>query len=131
MPTAYRHIIYIQFPYLAASRIQREVGASLPLVMIKNIRGTDIVATGCAKAAAYGLVAGMRLADARALCPDVIIKDCNPVADNADLHHLALWARRYSPLTAIDHESYGIWFDIAGVERTPSEAFNLNEKLPS
>ena len=57
--------------------------------MIKNIRGVDIVASGCAKAAAYGLFAGMRLADARALCPDVITEDYNPTADYADLHHLA------------------------------------------
>ena len=116
MTFVYRHIIYIWFPYLAASRIQRESGVALPLVMIKNIGGVDIVTSGCAKAAAYGLVAGMRLADARALCPDVITRDYNPAADHTDLHHLALWARRYSPLTAIDHESYGIWLDVAGVE---------------
>jgi protein ImuB len=116
MPAVYRHIIYIWFPYLAASRIQREIGTALPLVVIKNIRGVDIVTSGCAKAAAYGLVAGMRLADARALCPDVITEDYNSTADQADLHHLALWARRYSPLTAIDHEFYGIWLDVAGAE---------------
>ena len=116
MPPVYRHIIYIWFPYLAASRIQREIGTALPLVVIKNIRGVDIVTSGCAKAAAYGLVAGMRLADARALCPDVITEDYNSTADQADLHHLALWARRYSPLTAIDHDFYGIWLDVAGAE---------------
>ena len=116
MPPVYRHIIYIWFPYLAASRIQREIGVDLPLVVIKNIRGGDIGASGCAKATAYGLVAGMRLADARALCPDVITEDYNPAADHADLHHIALWARRYSPLTAIDHDSYGIWLDVSGAE---------------
>ena len=72
MPLVYRHIIYIWFPYLAASRIQREIGMALPLAVIKNIRGVDIVAAGCAKAASYGLVAGMRLADARALCLSLI-----------------------------------------------------------
>ncbi len=116
MPPAYRHIIYIRFPYLAASRIQRETGAILPLLVIKNIRGADIVVAGCARATAYGLVAGMRLADARALCPDVITEDYDPTADQADLHHLALWARRYSPLTGIDQKSYGIWRDVAGAE---------------
>ena len=48
--------------------------------------------------------------------PDVITEDYNSTADYADLHHLALWARRYSPLTAIDHEFYGIWLDVAGAE---------------
>ena len=75
MPPVYRHIIYIWFPYLAASRIQREIGMALPLVVIKNIKGVDIVAAGCAKAAAYGLVAGMRLADARALRPALVSRD--------------------------------------------------------
>ena len=85
LPT-FRHIIYIHFPYLAASRIQRAAGAELPLVVIKKIRGTDIVVAGCVKAAAYGLAAGMRLADARALCPNVITGAYNPAADHADLH---------------------------------------------
>ncbi|MDC1383289.1 DNA polymerase Y family protein [Candidatus Puniceispirillum sp.] len=116
MPPAYRHIIYIRFPYLAASRLQRKTDVALPLVMIKKIRGSDTVVSGCARAAAYGLDGGMRLADARALCPDVIIEDCNPDADHADLHHLALWARRYSPITGVDQKSYGIWLDIAGAE---------------
>ena len=116
MPPAYRHIIYIRFPYLTASRIQRKTDVALPLVIIKKIRGSDIVVSGCARAAAYGLVSGMRLADARALCADIIIEDCNPDADHADLHHLALWARRYSPLTGVDQKFYGIWLDIAGAE---------------
>ena len=116
MLPAYRHIIYIQFPYLAASRIQRRTDVALPLVMNKKIRGSDVVVSGCARAAASGLVCGMLLADARALCADVITEDYNPDADHADLHHLALWARRYSPLTGVDQKFYGIWLDIAGAE---------------
>ena len=74
MPVSYRHIIYIHFPYLAASRIQRasgqrasgqrESGADLPLVIIRKVNGADIILAGCTKAAAHGLAAGMRLADA-------------------------------------------------------------------
>jgi len=81
MPVSYRHIIYIHFPYLAASRIQRasgqresgqrESGADLPLVIIRKVNGADIILAGCTKAAAHGLAAGMQLADARALCPQL------------------------------------------------------------
>ena len=121
MPVSYRHIIYIHFPYLAASRIQRasgqrESGADLPLVIIRKVNGADIILAGCTKAAAHGLAAGMRLADARALCPQLRTEAYDPLADHADLHHLALWARRYSPLTAVDDQHCGIWIDIAGAE---------------
>ena len=58
----------------------------------------------------------MRLADARALCPQLRTEAYDPLADHADLHHLALWARRYSPLTAVDDQHCGIWIDIAGAE---------------
>ena len=99
MPVSYRHIIYIHFPYLAASRIQRASGADLPLVIIRKINGADTIVAGCAKAAAHALAAGMRLADARALCPQLRTEAYDPLADHADLHHLALWARRYSPVS--------------------------------
>ena len=94
MPVSYRHIIYIHFPYLAASRIQRASGqrasgANLPLVIIRKINGADIIVAGCTKAAAHALAAGMRLADARALCPQLKTETYDPLADHADLHHLA------------------------------------------
>ena len=116
MPAAYRHILYIRFPYLAASRLQRANRLDVPLLLIRKINGADIVVAGCAKAAMLGLNAGMRLADARALCPQVRTEICDPAADHADLQHLALWARRYSPLTAVDHQFHGIWLDVAGGE---------------
>ncbi len=114
MPATYRHIVYIRFPYLAASRMRRTDRGNAPLVIIQQIRGVDIVAATCAKAAMQGLSAGMRLADARALCPQLVTYDFDAAADHADLHRLALWARRYSPLTAPADD--GVWLDIAGAE---------------
>ena len=116
MPASYRHIVYIWFPYLAASRIHRRASATaaVPLVIVQQRRGIDVVVAMCARAAAQGLAVGMRLADARALCPRVATYDADPAADRADLHHLALWARRYCPLTAPTDD--GIWLDIAGAE---------------
>ena len=43
----------------------------------------------------------------RVICPQ-IIKEHDPAADHTDLNHLAIWARRYSPLT-VDKEYGGIW----------------------
>jgi protein ImuB len=58
----------------------------------------------------------MRLADARALCPTVHSYSTGVASDHADLHKLALWARRYSPLTGVDELANGIWIDVAGAE---------------
>ncbi|MGB2007313.1 MAG: DNA polymerase Y family protein, partial [Candidatus Puniceispirillaceae bacterium] len=70
----------------------------------------------CPLARRRGLGAGMRLADARALCPTVHSYSTDLASDHADLHKLALWARRYSPLTGVDEPANGIWIDVAGAE---------------
>ena len=114
MPAPYRHILYLRFPYLSASRIRRHYDGDSPLAMIQQLRGIDMVAALCPRAMAQGIAVGMRLADARALCPNLATYDFDPAADQADLYHLALWAQRYSPLTAPDND--GVVLDIAGAE---------------
>ena len=117
MAVTYRHIIYIYFPYLAASRIYRNAGPSgQPMVFVQSVNGVDRLVACCALARRYGLVAGMRLADARALCPTLHSHSHDAASDRADLQHLALWARRYSPLTGVDERANGIWMDVAGAE---------------
>ena len=114
MAVTYRHIIYIYFPYLAASRIYRNTGLSgRPMVFVQSVNGVDRLVAFCALARRYGLVAGMRLADARALCPTLYSHSHDAASDRADLQHLALWARRYSPLTGVDERANGIWMDVA------------------
>ncbi|MEL0206315.1 MAG: hypothetical protein VW987_08395, partial [Alphaproteobacteria bacterium] len=100
-----RVIIHVWFPYLAADRLRRNniVTLTQTLVLTSRYRGADHVVATCPQGRRRGLQIGMRLADARALCPDLISHDANPAADAQDLHHLALWARRYCPLTAPDH----------------------------
>ena len=117
MAVTYRHIIYIYFPYLAASRIYRNAGPSgQPMVFVQSVNGVDRLVACCALARRYGLIAGMRLADARALCPTLHSHSHDAASDCADLHHLALWAQRYSPLTGVDKWANGIWMDVAGAE---------------
>jgi protein ImuB len=117
MAVTYRHIIYIYFPYLTASRIYRDARPSgQPMVFVQSVNGVDRLVACCVLARRYGLVAGMRLADARALCPTLHSHSHDAASDRADLHHLALWARRYSPLTGVDERANGIWMDVAGAE---------------
>ncbi|MEC8145166.1 MAG: DNA polymerase Y family protein [Pseudomonadota bacterium] len=136
-----RLVIHAWFPYLAAERLHRaggatgdvtgDVPAGVPLVLTGARHGAEIVESVCRLARRRGLHAGMRLADARALCPELVSRDSDPAADAADLLHLARWARRYCPLTApeqadsvgtgfvgrggaVAHAGNGLWLDVAG-----------------
>ena len=132
-----RLIIHLWFPYLAADRLRRcgEVRAEQTLVLIRKYQAADYVDALCPQAQRRGLRVGMRLADARALCPDLVSRDANPLDDARDLQNLALWARRYCPLTAPDYgnagmtdgagvlaataiakDGHGIWLDVAGAD---------------
>ena len=117
MAVTYRHILYICFPYLAAARMHRHGAASVhPMVFVESVKGADRVVACCPLARRRGLGAGMLLADARALCPTVHSYSTDLASDHADLHKLALWARRYSPLIGVDEPANGIWIDVAGAE---------------
>jgi protein ImuB len=138
-----RLIIYVWFPWLATERLRQtgESDGQQTLVLTSRYQGADYVDALCRRGHRRGLQIGMRLADARALCPDLVSRDSAPAADARDLHHLALWARRYSPLTAPDQgavnsgtgksgtgksgigamtasaiarDGNGIWLDVAG-----------------
>ena len=146
-----RLVIHAWFPYLAAERLRRagraagevvgdmpagdmpagdmpaeDIPAGVPLVLTATRHGAEIVESVCRLAHRRGLRIGMRLADARALCPELVSRDSDPAADAADLLHLARWARRYCPLTApapaesvgsgaaVAHDGNGLWLDVAG-----------------
>lgn len=117
MAVTYRHIIYIHFPYLAAARMHRNgKTASYSMVFVQPVNGVDVVVACCPLARRHRLQVGMRLADARALCPALHSYSYDAASDNVDLESLALWARRYSPLTGVDEAANGIWIDVAGAE---------------
>ena len=148
-----RLVIHAWFPYLAAERLRRagdaatgDVPAGVPLVLTGARHGAEIVESVCRLAHRRGLHAGMRLADARALCPELVSRDSDPAADAADLLHLARWARRYCPLTApeqadsvgtgfvgrgaaVAHAGNGLWLDVAGAanEHGPGGEHELHE----
>lgn len=57
---------------------------------------------------------GMLLADARALCPDLVAVPADPAGDLAALEKLALWAQRWGPWSALDPPD-GLLVDVTGV----------------
>jgi protein ImuB len=62
---------------------------------------------------ATGARAGMLLADARALCPDLAAVPADPAGDLAMLEKLALWAQRWGPWSALDPPD-GLLVDVTG-----------------
>ncbi len=71
------------------------------------------VAAADQAAADLGLYAGMPLAQAQALVPNLAILPAEPEADAAALRDLAAWCLRYTPLTAAAPPD-GIWLDVTG-----------------
>jgi protein ImuB len=97
-----------------AERLAPGEGAdAAPLALISDTaRGPRIDAVNAAARAA-GAAAGMRLADARALCPDLAVIPFDPAGDLACLEKLALWAQRWGPWSALDPPD-GLLVDITG-----------------
>jgi protein ImuB len=63
---------------------------------------------------AAGARVGMLLADARALCPQLVAVPGDPAGDLAFLEKLALWSQRWGPWSALDPPD-GLLVDVTGV----------------
>jgi protein ImuB len=85
----------------------------VPLVLVANERGRQLIKAVNAAAFALGLGPGLTLADARAAVPEVAVATHDPVGDAALLIRLARGARRWSPFTAA-RPPYGLLLDISG-----------------
>jgi protein ImuB len=107
----------IWLPRLAVDRWRHNAGESAdtePWVLIgETAHGPRIEAVNQAGLAA-GARPGMRLADARALCPGLKTGPSDPEGDRAFLESLALWARRWGPWSALD-EPDGLLVDVSAV----------------
>ncbi len=66
-----------------------------------------------AAAEELGVMSGMALAQARAICPTLVVVEADPAADRAGLARVAVWCERFSPLTAANAPD-GLWIDITG-----------------
>lgn len=82
---------------------------------VSAIGSRRIVASACPTAQQLGLLAGMAVAQAQALVPDLHVMDADPASDGVSLRSLAQWLIRFSPVVALDPPD-GVWIDIAGVE---------------
>jgi protein ImuB len=85
-----------------------------PVALIaETAHGPRIEAVNDAGLAA-GTQPGMRLADARTLCPQLKAAPADPAGDGAFLERLAVWAQRWGPWAAVDPPD-GLLVDVSAV----------------
>jgi protein ImuB len=100
-----KRIISLWFPKLAQDRLTRAGEKDWQ----DRAAATVVWRDGCPRLAALnpharaaGLRIHMRLADARALLPDLVTRGCEPEADRKLIEALAGWCDRYTPWVAVD-----------------------------
>lgn len=90
---------------------------SEPLALTTSVAGGQRVMAVTSVASHRGVEAGQLLADARALCPDLIVRDWDEEADTAALRNLSDWLTRYTPWAAPasgHNGTDGVMLDITG-----------------
>ncbi|MAW91169.1 MAG: hypothetical protein CL574_08775 [Altererythrobacter sp.] len=124
-----RRILSIWLPSIAMDRwsmgsAERREQDDKPFVLTADTaHGPRIEATNRTSAAA-GARAGMMLADAHSLCPEITTALSDPEGDLVFLEKLAAWARRWGPWSAMDVPD-GLLVDVTAV----SHLFGGEEKL--
>jgi protein ImuB len=111
----HRRILSLWFPRLGAERLLR-LGRRPPddaLAVIAVSGQGQTVASLAAAAEARGLRAGMSLADARAILPDLVTYPADPRAESAFLAALRRWAERFTPWVGTDGPD-GLLLDVTG-----------------
>jgi protein ImuB len=108
-----RRFLVLHLPRLATDRIRQKEPelAGMPVAMWSTL-GNRRLLTGV-DAPGTTLHVGQALADAQAMHPELVLRPADPEADVAFLERLALWATRFTPLTAIDPPD-GLVLDVTG-----------------
>ncbi|OZA93096.1 MAG: hypothetical protein B7X57_06130 [Erythrobacter sp. 34-65-8] len=85
-----------------------------PVVLITDTAHGPRIDAANRAAREAGARGGMRLADARALCPHIRAVPTDPAGDRDALEKLALWGQRWGPWSALDPPD-GLLVDVTGV----------------
>jgi protein ImuB len=111
-----RRVLCLWFPLLPIDRIERREAKlrEVPFALVAESANRLLVHAANARAAREGVRDGMALADARAICPQLLTRPAEPLADAKLLVTLARLMERASPLVAIDG-SDGLFLDMTGI----------------
>ena len=110
-----RRVISVWLPTWPTDRLRkaRVLPADTPLITRAHDGNRMAIAAADQAARSLGLHAGLPLAQAQAMVPDLTILEADPAGDAAALSELAAWCLRYAPRTAADAPD-GIWIDATG-----------------
>ena len=97
-----RRILSLWFPCLAAERLLRLDRGYLdaPFAVVKDQNNMQVLASLSQQAEQQGLTPGQPLRDAQAMCPELITRLANPIAETQFLGALRRWAGKFSPWVA-------------------------------
>jgi protein ImuB len=126
LPMFRRRCLSLWLPALPTDRVQRRWSAgqpersiplaiplAVPLALVAKTQGVQRLMAVDRRAHMAGLEAGMALAQARAMVPDIKVLDHQPHEDARLLEAIADWADRYTPLVG-RHPPDGLLLDITG-----------------
>jgi protein ImuB len=98
----HRRILSLWFPRLAAERVLRLERRTRegPLAIVADRGNMQVLVSLSAAAEAEGLTTGQPLRDAQAMCPGLVTRLADPLAEAAFLTALRRWAGKFSPWVA-------------------------------
>lgn len=102
--------------------------SKVPFVLRASSHGRMMVMSANAIAERMGVQAGMVLADARAIVPDLIVQDDKPDLIHRLLTRLAEWCIRFTPFVAIDPPD-GLFLDSTGCAHLWGGEFRYLEEI--
>ncbi|MGD9916411.1 MAG: DNA polymerase Y family protein [Paenirhodobacter sp.] len=108
-----RRIVCMWFPRLASDRVLRTRPVEGPFALAQRLGTAETLACLNLAAERAGLHRGMRLADARGFCPDLLTAPARPDLDARFLAGLRRWAGRYCPWVGIEGDD-GLVLDVTG-----------------
>ncbi len=103
-----RRIIAAALPHLAAEAMLRHegrAGPESPFAVVERAQGAQRLVSVNVPAAAAGLAPGLGLADARAICPELLTRPTAPERLAAFRRALVRWAGRFSPIVATEGDA--------------------------
>lgn len=104
------------FPRLPSDRALRGCALEGPFALSLRRGNSDVIQALDALAEAEGLRPGLSLAEARALCPRLVVRPGDPAADRRQQEALRRWALRYCPWVGLDGAD-GLVLDVTGSAR--------------
>ena len=117
-----RRILSLWLPRLPIDRIRRCAARSPddsasksgdPHIVVAKENNALKIFSLDEEAARLGLVVGLPLANARAICPHLKVFDADEAADTRTLHGIADWCDRFTPMVALD-PPHGLFLDVTG-----------------